>query len=1158
MPVMKGLLAPQNTFLDTIATRFDGTHSNFLLGNAQGHRGYPIVYCSDGFCELTGFTRTEVMQKNCTCHFLYGADTSERVAQQMEKALEGREEYQAEVHFYKKNGSAFWCLLDIVPIKNEKGEMVLFLFSFKDITDTYGRGHCNSRKEVSEDKRRRRKSSYHFMEARRRGRTMLYQLTTQFSGGKGEVNLGTSMVDKPSMPEYKVTAVEKSRFILLHYSMSKALWDWLILLATFYVAVTVPYSVSFMPYDHAVAGARYTVISDVVVEMLFILDIILNFRTTYVSKSGQVEYEPRSICIHYSTTWFIVDLVAIMPFDLLYAFNIPVTSYVHLLKTIRLLRLLRLLQKLDRYSQYTAIVLTLLMSVFALLAHWMACIWYMIGRSDMQSNDNWSIGWLHELGKRLDKPFVNSTIGGPTLHSTYITALYFTLTSLTSVGFGNVCANTDAEKIFSICTMLIGALMHGLVFGNVTAIIQRMYSRRSYYHTRMKDLKEFTRVHCLPQQLKQRMLEYYQTTWSVNHGIDTNELLHDFPDELRADIAMHLHKDILQLPVFTGASRGCLRSLSLNIKTSFCVPGEYLIRQGDALQSNYYVCSGSLEVLKDSMVLAILGKGDLIGSDLPGTEQVIKTNADVKALTYCDLQYISLRGLREVLDLYPEYGSVYAADINKNLTYNLREGSQSEDGPDEDARLPSVVKTKGNDPDGSFLHSPAARFRRNLLLPNFNNPVRRTSLGNLLGDELRQFNALRRCRSPNLSRGAHGQNPSPQPPKKQEHGSSGPPGASASAPSETGAEQRPAKLLIPTVTCYGPPDLSPRVVDGIEDNGHAFHFNVEHGRSAAAAAAAQESAQTNAALLQESEDVRQSISLLNQKMGALNQEVSELTKGLHHMMHLLQAYLSLHHYKAPCPYSMHMMSSSAAGPNAATQHNLAPTYHVCNTPGANDGLGHQSVSPAVRGAADETLTEGHAQSSGPGADSGPSRPGSCHSCESLTPPLWTSSSLPGHNSSCLFPRAPAAASASALLEPSPSSSSHLYLSCDSHLNLSHASHEDVGVMISAPAAENLLQDSIFQIEDPHPSMQPVSASPPPSARHPLGPPSDSQTPRSDALEPDLPLGHPSASEHPSLECLLGAAGSVESRDSESVSSQRSSNGFHTVSTEQSWCQDLTD
>ena len=65
-------------------------------------------------------------------------------------------------------------------------------------------------------------------------------------------------------------------------------------------------------------------------------------------------------------------------------------------------------------------------------------------------------GWLHELGKRLEMPYVNGSTGGPSRRSAYIAALYFTLSSLTSVGFGNVCANTDAEKIFSICTMLIG------------------------------------------------------------------------------------------------------------------------------------------------------------------------------------------------------------------------------------------------------------------------------------------------------------------------------------------------------------------------------------------------------------------------------------------------------------------------------------------------------------------------------------------------------------------------------------------------------------------------------------------------------------------------------------------------------------------------------
>lgn len=64
--------------------------------------------------------------------------------------------------------------------------------------------------------------------------------------------------------------------------------------------------------------------------MLFLFshfpDIVFNFRTTYVSKSGQVIFDARQICFHYLTTWFIIDLVAALPFDLLYAFKVSVVS----------------------------------------------------------------------------------------------------------------------------------------------------------------------------------------------------------------------------------------------------------------------------------------------------------------------------------------------------------------------------------------------------------------------------------------------------------------------------------------------------------------------------------------------------------------------------------------------------------------------------------------------------------------------------------------------------------------------------------------------------------------------------------------------------------------------------------------------------------------
>lgn len=54
--------------------------------------------------------------------------------------------------------------------------------------------------------------------------------------------------------------------------------------------------------------------------------------------------------------------------------------------------------------------------------------------------------------------------------------------------------------------------------------------------------------------------------------------------------------------------QGCLKLLSLHIKTNFCAPGEYLIHKGDALNNIYYLCNGSMEVIKDDMVVAILGE----------------------------------------------------------------------------------------------------------------------------------------------------------------------------------------------------------------------------------------------------------------------------------------------------------------------------------------------------------------------------------------------------------------------------------------------------------------------------------------------------------------------------------------------------------------------
>ena len=71
---------------------------------------------------------------------------------------------------------------------------------------------------------------------------------------------------------------------------------------------------------------------------------------------------------------------------------------------------------------------------------------------------------------------------------------------------------------------------------------------------------------------------------------------------------MHLHRDLLSLGIFESASQGCLKAMAQHIKTTFSTPGEYLVHRGDALKYFYFVCSGSLEVIKEEMVVAILGE----------------------------------------------------------------------------------------------------------------------------------------------------------------------------------------------------------------------------------------------------------------------------------------------------------------------------------------------------------------------------------------------------------------------------------------------------------------------------------------------------------------------------------------------------------------------
>ncbi|TGZ62826.1 hypothetical protein CRM22_007231 [Opisthorchis felineus] len=549
---------------------------------------------------------------------------------------------------------------------------------------------------------------------RRRTMAFLHSIPAKKEKRKnaGKINQQIKNFSGKSVPEYKMQQFTKPNSVLLHYGLFRIVWDWILLLFTFYIAFMVPYNVTFGRLDGRIDVRKQVV--DLIVEVLMVIDVILNFNTTYVNKNGQLVYNRRQLAKHYLRGWFLLDGLAALPVDFLLftldwvlsakrtasalntttgatLFGQNVThittfaqededglskawkrsiSLLQMMKLARLLRLARLCENFSRLSQHSLVVLGLLMFIFTLVAHWFACIWHVVGVKEGSSE----AGWIGELARRLN---ASDQLDDKTK---YFTALYFTCSSLTSVGFGNVSANTVGEKIFAICIMLLGALMHAAVFGNVTAIIQRIYARRTAFQSRTQDLKDFVRVHHIPKPLKHRMEDFFQTMWAINRGIDTNEILSMYPEELRRDICLQLNREILSLKVFKSASQDCLKSLAMQIKTTFFTPGEHLIHSGDVLRRLYFVCSGSLEILDNGEVVALLGKNDWFGTYINTTMhpgETIRSRCDVKSLTYCDLQCIDLTSLNQVLDQYPKFKSEFIAYLCEDLSFNIQEGAEN-------------------------------------------------------------------------------------------------------------------------------------------------------------------------------------------------------------------------------------------------------------------------------------------------------------------------------------------------------------------------------------------------------------------------------------------------------------------------------------------------
>lgn len=454
--------------------------------------------------------------------------------------------------------------------------------------------------------------------------------------------------------------------IIREHSGFRLGWDALILVLVLLSCVLIPYQLAFVQDATRVNNGLMLVIS-----LFFLADIGLNFFTSY-RHAGVEVLERQAIRRHYLRGQFSVDLLANLPLGLMLLLagdpQVGAFSSVLLVRLLALLRLVRLFGILRRWEAAAWTdpgylrVLKYLVLVLVFI-HWIACLWFALAYGDGFPADSWVVA----AGIESSGPLTQ-----------YATSLYWTITTMTTVGYGDITPGRTPEYLLAGVVMLLGASLYAFIIGGVASLLSNLQAARNRHREHTEAVEQYLRARQVPVALGERVHNYYEYLWHRHHGLDEAGLLRDLPRSLRLDILLHLARDILQqIPLFRDCSPLLRDILVTALAPATYAPGDYLARQGEAGQEIVFITRGEAEILGDEpgKPVATLGPGDYFGHlSLALREQ---RSVSVQAKGYCEALILSQEDYANITADYPEFREVMkrvAAERSEQASALLLQG----------------------------------------------------------------------------------------------------------------------------------------------------------------------------------------------------------------------------------------------------------------------------------------------------------------------------------------------------------------------------------------------------------------------------------------------------------------------------------------------------
>ena len=270
----------------------------------------------------------------------------------------------------------------------------------------------------------------------------------------------------------------------------------------------------------------------------------------------------------------------------------------------------------------------------------------------------------------------------------YTTSFYWSIVTLTTLGYGDIGPANHFERMFGVYAMLLGAAIFAYSVTNMCTLVHNLNPADVYNRTRLDELNQYLGFLSAPEELGKRCQDFFLYKIKKSDVVVYNQdlILQDMSKTMQEDVRLQqVHEIVYAIPFFENQDQHFMRAIAVRLDTDPLSPGQVVVSKGQVMTKMYIVGKGCVSLE------AAPGKGQALRSaDIPKLGELgiygigalfrpTKSGFRVTTVDYVDMYALAKYHFEEVLQLCDkDKGEFEELAISKNL---IQRNPESEPAP---------------------------------------------------------------------------------------------------------------------------------------------------------------------------------------------------------------------------------------------------------------------------------------------------------------------------------------------------------------------------------------------------------------------------------------------------------------------------------------------